>query len=149
MSSELRPRILDDLGLLPALVWQAKRISEQTPVQIDFKYFNLAQRFPPEIATAAYRITQEALTNAVRHAKVNRVDLRAWADHGELTLLIEDHGVGFNPMDLPTGFSCGLSGIEERASLLGGEMILETSPGGGTRISITLPLNQQYTKVEM
>jgi signal transduction histidine kinase len=145
MSLDLRPSMLDDLGLLPALLWLFERFTGQTGVQVDFKQFGLAgQRFGGEIDTAAYRIVQEALTNVARHAGVRQVTVRAWADNTTFGVQIEDHGSGFNrPASQLARYSSGLSGMYERARILGGQLSIDTAPGAGTRITAVLPLRRQ------
>ncbi|MCG2690623.1 MEDS domain-containing protein, partial [Candidatus Parcubacteria bacterium] len=97
LSLDLRPGMLDDLGLLPALLWHFERYTAQTGVQVDIKCTVLeGQRFPPEVETAAYRIMQEALTNVARHAGVRLAAVRLWASQDMLNVQIEDQGIGFN-----------------------------------------------------
>lgn len=142
MSLDLRPAMLDDLGLLPALLWHFDRYKTQTDITVQFKHNGLeGRRFVSEMETAAYRIVQEALTNVARHAAVKEVAVRVWVDHETLTVEIEDEGDGFNPESaLAAGASSGLSGMRERASLLGGELRIVSAPCKGTRLTATLPL---------
>ena len=142
ISLDLRPGMLDDLGLLPALLWYFERYTTQTKVQVNFAHAGLeGQRFTPEIETAAYRIVQEALTNVARHAKVQQVTVSVWADPDILCVEIEDHGVGFNPQAaLEANVSTGVAGMGERARLLGGGLTIESEVGQGTRITAHLPL---------
>jgi PAS domain S-box-containing protein len=141
LSLRLRPTMLDDLGLLPALLWQFERYTTQTQVAVSFEQGPLPGRFPPAVETAAYRIIQEALTNAARHAGVDDVVVRLWADDRSLGLQVEDHGAGFDPhAGGAAGTSGGLSGMQERARLLGGRLEVESAPGAGTRVTAELPL---------
>lgn len=142
LSLGLRPAILDDLGLLPALLWHFERYAAQTHVQVVFKHEGLeGRRFRPEIETAVYRIVQEALTNVARHAGVSEATVRIWADQNILGLQIEDQGTGFNSETiLATSTASGLTGMRERATLLGGHLIVESAPGAGTRVAAELPL---------
>jgi PAS domain S-box-containing protein len=143
MSLELRPPMLDDLGLLPALLWYAERYTNQTGVHVLLKHTGIERRFAPEIEIAVYRIVQEALTNVARHAGVNEVTVRLWASHGMLGLQIEDQGVGFVPeAALASATSSGLSGMHERTLLLGGDMQIESEPHQGSRLAVELPLHQ-------
>jgi len=140
LSLDLRPGMLDDLGLLPALLWLFKRYSSQTSVHVAFEHSGLDRRFAPEIETAAYRILQEALTNVARHAGVAEVTVRVWADHAALTAEVIDHGSGFSPERALTGGNTGgLTGMRERALLLGGRLTLESAANQGTRVIAELP----------
>jgi signal transduction histidine kinase len=142
LSLNLRPAMLDDLGLLPALLWHFERFTAQTNIRVIFKHTGLNQRFPLEVETAIYRIVQEALTNVIRHAKVNEVTVRIWLDEKMLGVQVEDYGIGFNSDALlNTGTSSGLAGMRERAVLLGGQFTIETSPGAGTRLTAELPIH--------
>lgn len=142
LSVSLRPQMLDDLGLLPALGWHFQRFGKQTGIQVQFKHTPLAGRLPARLETAAFRIVQEALTNAARHSGVKEVAVRLWTDEQQLGLQIEDHGAGFDPgQALAARSSSGLAGMRERAELLGGELTVESSHGAGTRLTVALPLN--------
>lgn len=147
LSLRLRPTMLDDLGLLPALVWLFQRYSAQTRVQIDFQHSGLARRFRPEVETAAYRIVQEALTNVARHARVHAATVRLWLDRDRLWVQIEDRGFGFDLEQVANlGTSSGLSGMKERARLLGGNLVVESVPGSGTCLTAELPLSPDEEK---
>lgn len=141
ISSQLRPRILDDLGLLPALIWQVDQVNNRTSVKVDFKHAGLNRRFPAEVSTAAFRIVQEALTNVVRHAGTDGAKLRVWADEENLVMHVEDQGIGFDPARMTDEVCGGISGMEERARLFGGEFSLESSPGYGTHVTAIIPLD--------
>lgn len=141
MSLNLRPAMLDDLGLLPTLLWHIERYSALTNVRVVFKHTQLEGRFPPEVETAAYRLVQEALTNAARHAGVSEVTVRLWATSDTLGVQVQDHGQGFDvDAALAVGESSGLSGMRERAALLGGHLSVESSPGAGACLTAELPL---------
>jgi signal transduction histidine kinase len=141
LSLDLRPAMLDDLGLLPALLWLFERYSEQTAIQVSFKHSALESRFDSTVETTIYRITQEALTNVARHAGVGDVRVRAWANQHQVSLLVEDTGRGFDPqVALADKASSGLMGMRERVGLLQGDLSIESWPGGGTRLCATLPL---------
>jgi len=140
LSLRLRPTMLDDLGLVPALVWHFERYTEQTGIEVVFEHRGLTERFPAEVETAAYRIVQEALTNVARHADVRLARVRLWMDRDTLHLRIDDQGNGFDPRGAPgRGPSSGLSGMKERAVLLGGTLTIDSSPGAGTRLAVELP----------
>ena len=144
LSLNLRPALLDDLGLLPALLWQFERYTAHMRVRVDFEHASLEGRpCRPEVETAAYRIVQEALTNVARHAEASEVQVRLWVEGGRLLLRIEDQGRGFEPtITLDPEESSGLAGMYERAMLLGGRLRIESSPGAGTRIQAELPLGE-------
>ena len=141
LSVDLRPHMLDDLGLLPALEWHFRRFGKQTGIQVQLKRTATFHRLPPPIETAAYRIVQEALTNVARHSGAKEADVRLWAGDERLRVQVEDRGKGFQPEQaLAARNSTGLAGMRERAELLGGEFTLESSPGSGTLITVELPL---------
>lgn len=145
LSLDLRPAMLDNLGLLPTLLWHFERYTSQTNVRVTFRHAGLeGRRFVPEVETAAYRIVQEALTNVARHADVSEVTVRAWADQDVLAVQIEDQGAGFDPESmLATGETTGLAGMRDRAVLLGGKLTLESAPGTGTRLIAEFPLGDR------
>jgi signal transduction histidine kinase len=142
LSLDLRPALLDDLGLLSALLWLFDRYHKRTQVRVVFEHRELDRRFPPEVETAAYRIVQEALTNAARHAGVSGVTVGVWSAESLLHVQIEDRGPGFDVQAvLGPGTTAGLAGMYERARLLGGQLIVKSTPGNGTRITAELPLD--------
>jgi PAS domain S-box-containing protein len=140
LSLRLRPTMLDDLGLRPALLWHFERYTAQTHVRVVFEHGPLPDRFAPALETAAYRIVQEALTNVARHAGVRAATVRLWADDDTVGVQVEDQGKGFDARGGPDGGSGGLSGMQERARLLGGQLEIESIPGEGTRLTALLPL---------
>jgi len=143
LSFDLRPAVLDQFGLLPALLALFERYTAQTEVLVNFKHKGVEQRFTPAVETTAYRIVQEALTNVARHASVAGVTVRVWAIADLLNVQIEDRGRGFDTeTDLRAPRSSGLAGMQERALLLGGHLTVESYPGKGTQIMATLPLSQ-------
>jgi PAS domain S-box-containing protein len=140
LSLRLRPTMLDDLGLLPALLWHFERYTAQTGVRVSFEHGPLPERFPAGVETAAYRIVQEALTNVARHAGVPEAVVRLWADPGVLGVQVEDRGRGF-ALRAVSAASAGLSGMRERARLLGGRLEVVSAPGAGTRVTTELPVH--------
>ncbi|MGZ3438309.1 MAG: sensor histidine kinase [Polyangia bacterium] len=141
LSLDLRPAMLDDLGLLPALVWLFERYTTQTSVKVEFAHAGIEGRMSPIVETAAFRIVQEALTNVARHAGAPTVNVRVWRDGAALAVQIADSGKGFDvAAALAAGKSSGLSGMRERAGALGGKMEIESSAAGGTRLTAELPL---------
>jgi len=145
LSLDLRPAMLDDLGLLPALRWHFERFTTLTQVRVLYNHMGIeGRRFPSEVESAAYRIIQEALTNIARHAQVNEAIVRLWNVQDTLGLEVEDHGVGFEAADVLTvRSSSGISGMRERAFLLGGQFTVESTPYKGTRVLAELPLTPQ------
>jgi len=141
LSYELHPLMLEELGLLPALRWHLGRYMDRSNVQVNFKHCGLARRrFEPEVEIAVYRIAQEALTNAARYARVETVEVGIWADATALCLRIRDRGVGFDPQPSLVLTTAGLSGMRERAIMLGGWFSVESAPNSGTILMAKLPL---------
>jgi signal transduction histidine kinase len=141
LSLELRPAMLDDFGLLAALRWHFERYTAQVGVRINFRQSGLEERrFDSEIETAAYRIVQEALTNVARHAGVDTVDVDVWTADALLFLQVQDRGRGFDLEGLSTASRRGLSGMRERAALLGGRLVIESAWHRGTRLYAELPI---------
>ena len=146
ISLNLRPAMLDDLGLLPALLWHFEHYTSQTGVAVNFKHMGLDRRFEAAVETAAYRIVQEALTNVARHAQVKDAIVLAWTDAATLSLQIEDRGVGFDQESLQAArASNGLVGMRERTATLGGKFRLESSSEDGTVIFAVMPLVTENT----
>jgi signal transduction histidine kinase len=139
MSLDLRPAMLDDLGLLHALVWHIERYSSHTGVKVALEHSGMDRRFPSQVETAAYRIVQEGLTNVARHSSASKATVRLWCDEGTLHVQVDDQGVGF---DLTMASEAGgLGGMKERSALLGGKMAVESIPGEGTRVTAELPID--------
>ncbi len=140
LSQLLRPSVLDEFGLVPSLDDHLKAFSERHQIATTFSADGLPERLPPEVETALYRITQEALTNVARHARARRVRVALAAEDGELRLEIEDDGVGF-PARSGNGARAGtgLVGIRERVRALGGTLTLHSANGARLRVSVPLP----------
>jgi PAS domain S-box-containing protein len=142
LSLDLRPSMLDDLGLLPALLWHFERYTAQTQVRVAFKHRGLDQSLDPLLAIAVYRVVQEALTNVARHAHVGEVVVAVWITGRQVVVSIEDQGHGFDlEAALAARRSSGLAGMQERVALLGGRMMIDSAPGQGTRVLAELPLS--------
>jgi len=139
ISSELRPSVLDDLGLFAAIESEAQLFEERTGIECEVSL----PSEPPEVekasATAIYRIVQEALTNVARHSDATRVEIRVRERADELFLEIRDDGRGIAPAQVADPASLGLAGIRERADILGGTALIEGVAGRGTIVSIRLP----------
>jgi two-component system sensor histidine kinase UhpB len=142
MSLDLRPSMLDDLGLLPTLVWHFRRYTAQTKVRVHFKHRGLRRHLPEDTITAAYRIVQEALTNVARYAQVTEVVVRVSVGDDALVVRVEDHGVGFD-LDKIASTGTGLNGMRERAASLKGELLVQSTPGEGTCVIAELPLARE------
>ncbi len=143
LSLKLRPSMLDDLGLLPTLIWYIERYKTQTQIEVDFEQNGLQRKFSPEINTTIYRVVQEALTNVARHSKAKEVIIRVWTANNNICLRIEDHGRGFNSSTLLSSGSTGISAMRERVLLLGGKLNIETAPGFGTCLTAEFPLQEE------
>lgn len=140
LSLNLRPAHLDTLGLLPTLQWHFKRYTEQTGMAVDFVHDRDVRRLPMEIETVLYRVVQEALTNAARHAEVESVRVALTVGDRDVRVAIEDEGTGFDVKDaLESGRTMGLSGMRERVDDLGGSLTIRSAPGEGTQLTISLP----------
>lgn len=146
LSLDLRPPLLDDLGLVPALHWLLQQPHGGTEGPRVHLFTDPAlSRFDPTLETACFRIAQEALTNALRHAQAQNVNLTLSTGETSLRLVVEDDGVGFDPAAAreraERGGSLGLLGMHERASLAGGSLSLLSAPGRGTLIEAVFPLS--------
>ena len=141
LSLDLRPSLLDDLGLLPTLFWHLERYTSTTGVKVNFDHYGVdGKRFEPQVETAAYRIVQEALTNVARHARVDHARVSVWWTPNTLIIEIQDDGVGFDyETAMRAGKSIGLDGMRERTILLRGKLNIEAAPGSATCIIAELP----------
>ena len=142
LSLDLRPSMLDDLGLLPTLLWHLDRYHELTGIAVNLQQFDLEDhRFPTEVETVAYRIIQEALTNVARHSGASEATVHLHYGNGVLTIQIEDRGRGFSAQEvLAEGRSRGLMGMRERVALVNGTLTIDSVPGWGTSLLIELPV---------
>ena len=141
LTQQFRPRILDDLGLRPALEWHADLFHRQTKIDIRLEVSVPAERLPPELETAVFRIVQEALTNVARHSGCGTADVTVTAGGGKLLAEITDRGKGFD-LDavLASRDSIGLTGLAERVNLAGRQLEHFSRAGQGTRIHAAFPL---------
>ncbi len=146
LSSDLRPRVLDDLGLVPGLISLINRLTSQTGMEVDFIHGPLEQKLiAPEIEITAYRIIQEALTNVVRHAHVKLAVVRIQIDDDTLWIQVQDEGQGFDySTAIKSTNSMGLLSMKERAELVGGLFTIQTAQNEGTNITCRLPLSEEY-----
>jgi signal transduction histidine kinase len=143
LAHELRPTILDDLGLLPALEFLARGVSARTGITIEVDG-PIDCRLPPRVEIALYRIVQEALTNATRHAQPTRVSVHVSHEPGRVACTVRDDGVGFDGVAVMgrAGHGLGLAGMRERLSALGGQLGIDSGLGQGTRLTIQIPLEE-------
>ena len=140
IASELRPRTLDDLGLIAALEWQAHEFESRTRIDCELTLPQEHIVLDDERSTAVFRIFQESLTNVVRHANASRVEARLEKIGGHLVFQIQDNGSGFDSEELKGRKSLGITGMRERALLLNGELKIEGRPGQGTSLTLRIPL---------
>src|SRR5581483_8206513 len=139
LAVELRPKALDDFGLVPAIERLAETFSEQTGIAVDFEQTLTGERLTGEIETALYRIVQEGLTNVVKHAGASRVSVVLARKPDAVTAIIEDDGRGFESKGTD-GRGLGLVGMRERLRLLDGKLSIESTQGAGTTIVAEVPL---------
>ena len=142
IAARLRPRILDELGLVPAIEWVVQDFRERSGIDAEVVSNTRARMLSPEQATAVFRIVQESLTNALRHAHAQRIDLSLHATRSRLTLEVRDDGKGIGENAQSSYESIGLLGMRERALAVGGELTLEGVLGKGTVVRLRLPLAQ-------
>ena len=141
ISLDLRPSMLDDLGLVPALRSLLDQQGRRASVAVRFSAENMPENLDPEIQTTCFRIAQEAITNALRHAHATQIDVDLRRENGKLRLLIRDNGIGFDAESAQAQtVGLGLIGIKERAALVGGRAKIISSPNKGTTIEVFLPL---------
>ena len=140
LAVELRPKALDDFGLLPALKRLGQTVGEGSALDVQVEARLGAERLPPEAETSVYRIVQEALTNVVRHADARHVSVVVTRKNASVSVVIEDDGKGFEPERAAEGGGVGLLGMRERVQLLDGTLSVESSPGAGTTLVLDLPV---------
>ena len=139
IASELRPSVLDQLGLEAAIEYLVQDASRRTGMTVTLDAAQEFPRLPDDIASHAFRIIQEALTNVTRHSKATRVDVSVRRAGGAIILGVADNGVGFVPGSLSGLHSLGLVGMRERALACGGVLLVQGKPGEGTSIVVTIP----------
>jgi PAS domain S-box-containing protein len=140
MAIRLRPGVLDTLGLVDALEWVTSDFEKRTSITCFFKH-RPVPNIKDTLATAAYRITQEALTNIARHAKASRADVSLGVEDGVLSLVVSDDGRGFDVQQLMESEGLGLAGMRERASLAGGSLEVHSQQTKGTRVNFKVAIN--------
>jgi signal transduction histidine kinase len=140
MALLLRPSMLDDLGLVPALQWQAREVSRRNGVRVKVAAEQVSEELPEEHKTCLYRIVQEALHNCVQHSGASNVSVTVRQERDRLLLAVQDDGKGF---DTQQERGMGLLGIEERVSHLGGSFAVDSEPGQGAVLRVMLPLPEE------
>ncbi len=144
LSLDLRPSLLDDLGLVAALRWYVDRQGQRAGLGVRFISDPIEARFPGEIEISCFRVAQEALTNVVRHARAKEVSVELQHDNGKLHLVVSDDGIGFDPTaayeGARRGQSFGLLGMRERVALVGGQLEIDSAAARGARIHASFPV---------
>ena len=138
MAMGLRPSILDDLGLIPALEWQAREFTRRSGILVNLNLDSNLGELTDGHRTCLYRVVQEALTNCGRHAEAKEVNVTLNGGDGRISLTVQDDGKGFDPAQF-TRRGLGLLGIEERVRELGGTVEILSQPRGGTLLKVDIP----------
>ncbi len=139
LAIDLRPASLDHLGLVAALEQYIEAFSNKHDLTIHYEVAGVTERLPLDVETALYRIVQEGLTNVVRHAHATQADVILERRDANLLLILEDNGVGFDVHDVRTEERLGLYGIQERAEMLRGSLVVDSLPGSGTTLVVEIP----------
>jgi len=143
ISSDLRPDMLDHLGLIPTLEWYVRELAQRAPLDIKFEAVGFKRRLDPRVEIVLYRIMQEALNNVVKHAQEDQVSIRLTYSHPTAIMVISDNGKGFDPSDLHPDMErrqgIGLISMRERVASVGGSIDIRSAPGKGCTIRVALP----------
>jgi signal transduction histidine kinase len=142
ISSELRPGILDDLGLVSAMEWQVEDFKNRAQIQAEFSSALDDHNLNRDLSTALFRILQETLTNIIRHAQATHVKVSLKEDAGIVILVVEDNGKGIIEREVFDPKSLGLLGIRERVLIYGGEVQMKGSKGKGTKVVVKIPFRE-------
>jgi signal transduction histidine kinase len=148
ISSELRPRILDDLGFIEAVRWLADDFTRRTGIRCSYRFSNHMPDLDRKHATTLFRICQEALTNILRHSMASQVVIAVKKTVDGIEMTIRDNGIGISGEKAGAPLSLGIVGIRERAHLLGGEVNIRGRKNKGTTISVLLPLPSDRSEVK-
>ena len=144
ISQELRPSILDDLGLISAIDWLKEQYNQRTDIHFTMDMPKNEVKIKGEHATAIFRITQEALTNIMRHAKAQNVNIKIKLENSEIVLIIKDDGKGIKDIKKDRSeHTFGVFGMKERANSLGGKLIINNNIKKGTSVNLILPYKQK------
>jgi len=140
IATGLRPEMLDDMGLIAAVGWQAKEFQKRTGIRCRVKLPPEGAKLDIDVSTTMFRIFQEILTNVARHSRATRVDIELEVGAERVALDVADNGVGISDGDMSGKKSLGLLGMHERALLFGGDVKISGSANHGTRVSVAIPL---------
>ncbi len=140
LTTELRPKVLDEFGLVAGLQWQAQEFSSRTGIKCEFISESDDLAIDPQRSTEIFRILQEILLNVARHSKANRVRIDLSTQAGSLFVRVQDDGCGISEEDISSPESLGLAEIRERTCLLGGELKIDGVPSDGTLVAIEIPI---------
>jgi signal transduction histidine kinase len=139
LAVDLRPSTLDDFGVVTAIQRLCADVAAKSGISVDFHATREVDRMSPEVESCLYRVVQEALTNVIKHAGADNVSVLLAPAERDLRLIVEDDGAGFDPAAVD-GARLGLVGMRERVALVDGSLIVESAPGGGTTLRVTVPL---------
>ena len=145
IATDLRPSILDDLGLLAAIEWQSQEFGNRSGISTDFSTTLYEFKYPPTIAIGLFRICQESLTNVARHAAATSIRISLEEENENIVLTIRDNGKGFDTQKIGGKKTLGLLGMKERTLMMGGEFRIESLPGKGTALLVTVPITATNT----
>jgi signal transduction histidine kinase len=146
---DLRPAQLDDLGLVSALQYQCTEVLNRAGLQVHLEVMGERRRLDKLVETVIYRVAQEALTNIVRHARVQDAEMRLVFEKDQVSLNISDHGQGFHVEDHSARHDAwGLEGMRERAESVSGTLLLRSTPGSGTEVEIIVPVKNEVQRLE-
>jgi PAS domain S-box-containing protein len=141
ISTELRPSLLDDMGLFAAMEWHLEDFSKRTGLKSSIVTGIEPEKLSEKIKTGLYRIFQESLTNVARHANATKIDVKAETNENNLVLCITDNGDGFDIAKIKSTKTLGILGMQERSAMMGGQYTITTAPGKGTTIVVSVPIN--------
>lgn len=141
--SELRPEVLDNLGLIPAIEWLVGQFISRSGIKLNFSHQVKNINLPKETQLNIYRIIQESLTNVLRHSGATEVNLNILDSEDNLCIVVSDNGKGFYPEKLDPLHSIGITGMKERALTFGANFRIDSSPGSGTKVLLSVPKNQK------
>jgi two-component system sensor histidine kinase UhpB len=148
LALDLRPSLLDDLGLVPAVRWYVSRQAERAGWELQLALYDGPLALTPAQSIACFRVVQEAVTNIARHAGAKRVSVTVAVNDGQIEVAVHDDGVGFDVNHArglaQQGCSMGLLGMEERISLVGGSLSIDSATQRGTRIAFTIPAGERH-----
>ncbi len=145
--SDLRPSVLDDMGLVSALRWYAQQHSARMGIPVEFEITGAKRRLPAQVETVLFRIAQECLTNIARHAHATCAQVALGFVDSTVTLAVSDNGCGFaveRVLSPPEQRAWGLLGIQERVALVGGKFRIDSAPGQGTRVAVEIPVHSEF-----